>query len=171
MSVNIRTCTIKDVGTLVALGIETFRDTFDEFNTQENMRLYLSKTFTPEKIAAEFNDPGAVFFLCEENNKPAGYAKVRATKKPDGLNGYNALEIERIYALKNYIGKGLGTQLMQTCLDHAKNAGYDLVWLGVWEFNKRALSFYERWGFEKFSSHTFMLGNDAQTDLLLKKKL
>jgi len=169
--VTIRICTPADIGVLLPLGIQTFRDTFAEFNTPENMRLYLSNTFTPEKIAAEFNEAGAVFFIAEADAQPAGYAKVRASKKPEGLNGYSSVEIERIYVAKDYHGTGVGQQLMKTCLDHAKNAGYDVVWLGVWEHNKRALSFYEKWGFERFSQHTFTLGHDPQTDFLLKKKL
>jgi ribosomal protein S18 acetylase RimI-like enzyme len=169
--ITIRTCTKNDVGALLTLGIQTFRDTFDEFNSPENMRMYLSQNFTPDKIASEFNETGAVFFLAENAGLPTGYAKVRASKKPEGLNGYSAIEVERIYVHKDFLGKGVGQQLMQTCLDHAKQGGYNMIWLGVWEHNKRALDFYQKWGFEKFSQHTFMLGQDAQTDLLLKKKI
>jgi diamine N-acetyltransferase len=170
-NITVRTCTPKDVGVLLSLGIETFRDTFSEFNSAENMRLYLSKNFSQEKVAAEFDEPGAVFFIAEQNDVPMGYAKVRSAKKPEGLNGYSPMEVERIYVSKDHLGKGVGQLLMQTCIDHAKQSGYDMIWLGVWEHNKRALAFYEKWKFERFSQHTFMLGNDAQTDLLLKKKL
>jgi ribosomal protein S18 acetylase RimI-like enzyme len=45
------------------------------------------------------------------------------------------------------------------------------MWLGVWEKNFRAQKFYEKWGFEKFSEHVFLMGDDPQIDWLLKKPL
>ncbi|MNF16430.1 Protease synthase and sporulation negative regulatory protein PAI 1 [compost metagenome] len=45
------------------------------------------------------------------------------------------------------------------------------IWLGVWEENKRALRFYEKNGFTVFDKHIFRLGNDEQTDLMMKKTI
>jgi ribosomal protein S18 acetylase RimI-like enzyme len=170
-SLTIRPCTLNDVDTIVSLGVQTFRETFDAVNTPENMNLYIDRTFSREKIRSEFDETGAVFFIVEEQQKPVGFAKVRASKKEPGLKGNLALEIERIYAVKNVIGKGVGKALMQTCLDYAKSTGYDVVWLGVWEHNARAIEFYSKWGFQKFGQHVFMLGTDAQTDILMQKKI
>jgi ribosomal protein S18 acetylase RimI-like enzyme len=167
----VRTCTTEDVKTLVSLGIRTFRETFESVNTEENMKLYLESNFSEKRVASEFKEPGAVFFIAESEGLPVGFAKIKDSKGEPALKGHRAMEVERIYAVKKLIGKGVGRMLMQTCLDHAKKSGYDLVWLGVWEYNHRALEFYAKWGFEKFSQHTFMLGHDAQTDFLLKKKI
>lgn len=171
-SVKIRTCTVDDVSILVTLGIQTFRETFEDVNTPENMRLYFEATFNHEKIRNEIVEPGALFFLAEINNFPVGFAKVRASEKPEGLNSTtSALELERLYAIKQFIGKGIGQLLMQKCVDHGKQLGFETLWLGVWEHNVRAISFYEKWGFETFGDHVFMLGHDAQTDLLMKKSI
>lgn len=43
--------------------------------------------------------------------------------------------------------------------------------LGVWEHNHRALRFYEKNGFIAFGTHIFQLGNDQQTDILMKKSV
>jgi ribosomal protein S18 acetylase RimI-like enzyme len=170
-SIRIRPCTADDVDTIIRLGIQTFIETFGDVNTKENMDSYLQSTFTPERIKEEFREAGSIFFLAEDNGTPVGFAKVRASKKPLELVEFSALEIERLYAVKRCIGRGIGKLLMQTCLDYAKRNGFEVVWLGVWEHNIRALEFYAKWGFEKFSAHTFMLGDDAQTDLLMKRKL
>lgn len=170
-NVTVRVCTVSDIETLVRLGIQTFRETFDAVNTVENMKLYLEKTFTVEKIRNEFKEPGAVFFMAEHQNIPLGFAKVRTSKNEPGLNGTSPLEIERLYAAKDHIGKGIGKMLMQTCIDQARKSGCDVVWLGVWEHNVRAIEFYRKSGFTKFGQHTFMLGTDAQTDFLLQRKL
>lgn len=169
--ISVRTCNQKDIDTLVSLGIKTFRDTFDEFNTPENMILYINKTFTKKNIGEEMKQQGTVYFLAFDGRRAAGYAKVKASEKPAGLNHNNALEIERLYAHKDYIGKRVGHMLMQTCLAFAKKRGCKTLWLGVWENNGRAISFYEKNGFVRYGEQTFLLGNDAQTDWLMKKEL
>jgi GNAT superfamily N-acetyltransferase len=138
-------------------------------NTPENMMLYLNQNFTLKRIKEEIQEPNAVFFIAEKDEEAIGYARVRKSERPKALNGYQAIEIERMYADKKYIGKRIGHLLMNTCLHFARDNGYNTVWLGVWEHNLHAIAFYEKWGFEKFGQHTFMLGNDAQTDLLMKK--
>ena len=60
---------------------------------------------------------------------------------------------------------------MQKCIEIAKSGNREIVWLGVWEKNKRAIEFYKKWGFEKFADHDFILGNDVQKDWLMKKTL
>ena len=169
--ISVRTCNAKDIDTLVSLGIKTFRDTFDEFNDPANMILYINKTFTRKIIEEEMKQAGAVFFLAFDGRQAAGYAKIRSSPSPPGLNGVATLEIERLYVHKNYIGKRVGYILMQTCLAFATKKGCKTLWLGVWENNAHAISFYEKNGFERFGQHTFMLGNDPQTDWLMKKEL
>ncbi len=169
--ISVRTCNAKDIETLVSMGIKTFRDTFDDFNTSENMIRYINKTFTKKAIEQEMKEAGTVYFLAFDGRKPAGYAKIRAARNPEGLNDSSAIEIERLYAHSHYIGKRVGYMLMNTCLSFAKNNGCRTIWLGVWENNSRAIAFYEKNGFKKFGQHTFMLGNDAQTDWLMKKEL
>jgi diamine N-acetyltransferase len=170
-SISIRSCTLHDAEAIVSLGIRTFRDTFDEMNTPENMMLYLNKTFTLKRIKEEIQEPGSIFFIAEKDGEAIGYARLRiGSEKPEGIEA-NALEIERLYADKKYIGKRVGYMLMNSCLHYAADHNFDAIWLGVWEHNARAIAFYEKWGFEKFGLHVFMLGNDAQTDLLMKKDL
>jgi ribosomal protein S18 acetylase RimI-like enzyme len=169
--ITVRTCNQKDIDTLVSLGIKTFRDTFDEFNDPKNMMLYITSTFTKKIVEAEMEQPGTVFFLAFDGRKAAGYAKLRTSQSPVGPNRANDLEIERLYVHRDYFGKRVGHMLMQTCLALAQKKGYEVLWLGVWENNARAIAFYEKNGFERFGQHTFMLGDDAQTDWLMKKEL
>ena len=163
--------TLDDVDILVKVSVKTFRDTFAEVNTKEDMKIYLAKAFSRDQLIKELNDPASTFLLALDGETVVGYAKLKEGESPSELNGERGIEIERIYTLTDYLGKSVGKLLMQTSLDLAAERGYKLVWLGVWEYNPRAIAFYEKWGFEKFGSHPFLLGNDMQTDLLMKKKL
>lgn len=169
--ISVRTCNDKDIDTLVALGIKTFRDTFDDFNTPENMMRYINKTFTKKAVQEEMKEPGTVYFLALDGRTPVGYAKMRASQNPQGLDDVAAMEIERLYAHNQYLGKRVGYMLMKACIDFAQKKRCSTVWLGVWENNARAIAFYEKNGFRPFGEHTFMLGEDAQTDLLMRKDL
>jgi diamine N-acetyltransferase len=170
-NITIRSCSLHDVETIISLGIRTFRDTFDEVNTPENMMMYINDKFSIRKIREEIEEPGSLFFLAEKDGKPLGYARVRTSQTVPEINDERAMEIERLYADKNSIGKGIGKGLLAQCISYAKQNGFNTVWLGVWEHNLRAIEFYKKHGFEKFSHHVFMLGHDAQIDHLMKKNL
>jgi diamine N-acetyltransferase len=157
----------EDAETLVEVGKKTFRDTFAADNTAEDMTSYLEKTFTIDQINKDLQDGNCIFILLYHGEHIAGYAKLR--KDVPGLNDLANIEIERLYACKQYIGKKAGKALMQACLKVAVTLGYKAMRLGVWEQNARAISFYERWGFKKVGAHPFLLGSDLQTDLVMEK--
>jgi ribosomal protein S18 acetylase RimI-like enzyme len=154
---------------LRGLAIKTFKDTFNPYNAAENMEEYCEKNFSLTQLEKEWHEAGTVFFLAFDGDEPIGYAKVRESNAPEALPG--ALEIERIYTRREYQGREVGKILLQACLHHARKAGYDAVWLGVWEQNLRAQAFYRKAGFERFGEHEFVLGDDVQTDWLMKKTI
>lgn len=164
-----RVASTDDAKTLTEVGITTFKDTFAAANTAENLKAYLEKTFSIDQIAKELEDRRCTFILLYDGERIAGYAKMRVDNSID--NGLRKIEIERLYAIREYIGKKAGKALMQTCLDFANRENYDIVRLGVWEHNSRAIAFYEQWGFRTIGAHPFLLGDDVQTDLIMEKKL
>ena len=171
MNLTIREATIDDAILIADISQLTFRHTFSADNTPEDMDMFLSQQFTKGKLMLEVGRPELQFLLAYAGNEIAGYVKLREAKAPEGLGVTNALEIARLYAMPAMIGKGVGKLLMQASITAAKDAGKEAVWLGVWEKNRRAIDFYQRWGFEKFGEVDFLLGTDMQRDWLMKKKL
>ena len=169
MSIN--RATARDAEVLTELSVSTFRDSFAAQNEQENMDMYIAEAMSLEKLAAELNDTKNIFFIAWDGNTAAGYSKIRPGYESQELSNNNPLEIERIYVAEQYQGQKVGAALMAHCLDYAVQNNYDIVWLGVWEHNHKAIDFYTKWGFHIFSSHIFRLGHDDQTDILMKKHL
>jgi len=167
----IRSATTADADLLAELGARTFYDTFAADNMPENMTVYLSAAFGPEKQAAEIADLTSTFFLADINGVVVGYARLHASETPAEVTGLLPIEIGRLYAAKEWIGHGIGAALMQTCIDEAQRHGYQTLWLGVWEYNHRARAFYSKWGFVEVGSHIFLLGDDPQTDLLMQRAI
>jgi ribosomal protein S18 acetylase RimI-like enzyme len=170
-SIVIPIATSTDAALIARLSRRTFQDSFAKFNTKQNMDKFMNVQFTEDLLMAEVDDPLNIFLLACIDNKPVGYVKLCESKNPPALDKIDAIEIARIYSDQKTIGKGVGKAMMLQCIEIGKGKKKKAIWLGVWEHNEQALSFYKRFGFEQFGSHIFMLGDDAQTDLLLKKNL
>lgn len=162
---------LQDIYQLQQIGKQTFIETFSAVNSEENMSKYLEESFTIEKLTNELNDTNAEFYFTTEDNNVIGYLKVNFGDSQTELQDKNALEIERIYVLKEYHGKKVGQLLFEKAIQIANDKNKEYIWLGVWEENLRAIQFYKKNGFVAFDKHIFVLGDDAQTDIMMKLQL
>ena len=167
----IRYATGSDAALIADLSRKTFYETFGSVNTKENMDKFLNQQFTREKLMDEVTEPGNTFFIAFDGDTPVGYVLMREGKKFPEFDNKDSIEIARIYVVNSSIGRGIGQQLMRQCIFIARELKKEIIWLGVWEKNMRAITFYKKWGFERFSDHDFLLGDDLQKDWLLMKKL
>lgn len=156
---------------LQQIGRQTFYETFSADNTDENMTKYLDEAFSIKKLTAEFYDKNSEFYFAMLDNKVIGYLKLNFGPSQTELKDDKALEIERIYVLKEFHGKHVGQILYNKAIEIARQKNVDYVWLGVWEKNQRAINFYKKNGFVEFDRHIFKLGNDEQTDIMMKLNL
>lgn len=170
-NITIKRITLDDLEKLQKIGRLTFKETFSESNSEENMKNYLEEGFSKEKLTKELEDKNAEFYFANLNNEVIGYLKVNFGDSQTELKDSKALEIERIYVSKEFHGKSVGQLLYDKAIEIAKQKNAEYVWLGVWEENPRAISFYRKNGFVEFDKHIFKLGNDEQTDLMMKLKL
>lgn len=167
----IRKLNINDLETLRDLSIQTFKETFEEVNTEEDMQKYLDENLSIEKLKTELENPNSEFYFGENNDEILGYLKLNFKDAQTEKLAENHFEIERIYVLKTFLGQKIGQILFDNALEIGRKKNLEYVWLGVWEENHRAIKFYEKNGFEIFGKHDFVLGKDVQTDLLMKLKL
>ncbi len=170
-SVTINKASLEDLEIIQTLGIQTFSETFAENNTEEAMKMYLEESFNTGKLQSELNNADSIFYITWEEDNPVGYLKVNSGKAQTELQDDTSLEIERIYVKKSHHGKKVGQLLYNQALETAQNLKKSYLWLGVWEENLRALNFYEKNGFVVFDKHIFRLGEEEQTDLMMKKIL
>ena len=169
--IDIKKVTLDDIDQLQKISKQTFYETFSGGNTEENMEIYLVEGFSIEKLTAELKDKNVEFYFATLDNSVIGYLKVNFGEAQTELQDDKALEIERIYVSKEFHGKNVGQILYDKAIQIAKLKKTDYVWLGVWEENPRAIHFYKKNGFIEFGKHIFKLGNDEQTDIMMKRKL
>lgn len=169
--VNIRSCTLEDSLALQKISYDTFNETFKAQNSPENMEAYLNKAYKLEQLEDELANPSSQFFFVYHNNELAGYLKININDAQSEEMGDEALELERIYIKRNFQKHGLGKILLSKALDIANSYDKKSIWLGVWEKNENAIAFYKKFGFVHTGAHSFYMGDDEQTDLIMTRQL
>lgn len=171
MSIFLRACTIGDIDILRELSLKTYYETFAHLNTPEDMAAYLEDAFNVERLTKELNDPNSSFFLLYADDSLVGYLKLNEAPSQTDINDPLSLEIERIYVSSEFQGTGLGGYLMEQAITIATERNKKYAWLGVWEKNEKAICFYKRNRFYEIGTHTFVMGEDVQTDYVMRKDL
>ncbi len=172
-SIIIRQSVPEDGKILTDLAYTTFWDAFAHHpkNAPDDLNHYMRQAFNQEQITAELADAKNIFLIAEIDGEAAGYSKIIIDNIEPGITAERPVELSRLYSHQRHLGQGVGQTLMDACFERAVTEDRDVMWLGVWEYNPRAHRFYEKNGFRVVGSHVFLLGKDAQTDLLMQKEL
>jgi ribosomal protein S18 acetylase RimI-like enzyme len=167
ISVPIRKAGIGDAMQLSELAEATFRATFGAMNTARHMDLHCRNSYSEQIQAAEISNSEMVTFVSEAEGRWIGYAQLRWGEAPGCVRARAAGEIQRLYVVEDWHGRGVAQELMNTCINEIRQHGSDVAWLGVWERNPRAIAFYNKFGFEEVGDHIFPLGGDPQRDIVM----
>ncbi|MEM7281167.1 MAG: GNAT family N-acetyltransferase, partial [Pseudomonadota bacterium] len=156
-----------DTSKVSKLAQESFVATYAEFNTPEDMQNHLQQQLSVDAFDALLADgDGDQVYLAYDDgfdrDIPIGFFQFSPRDWQSGNR--KAVEILRFYIQPDVIGGGFGRKLMEACVDQARELGYSLIWLGVWDRNQRAIGFYQRLGFAHVGEKTFVLGSDVQSD-------
>ncbi len=171
MELTFKKCVPEDVCTLRDFSRKMYYNTFSSMNTPSNMIAYLEQAYNIERLRDELTDDASSFYFLYTDSELAGYIKINEALSQTDINDAWSLEIEKIYVAKEFQGKGLGHVLMNKAVDMAKERKKTYIWLGVWEKNDKAIAFYEKNGFYKISSHPFIMGDETQTDYIMRMDL
>ncbi|CQR55227.1 GNAT family N-acetyltransferase [Paenibacillus riograndensis] len=167
MTIHIKACALKDLCQLQEVSYETFKETFKDQNSPENMKAYLERAFNLNQLEKELSHIFTQFFLIYSNHEAAGYLKVNTNEAQSEEMGDEALEIERIYIKHKFQKHGLGKVLLNKALEIAVEQNKKKIWLGVWEKNENAIAFYKKMGFVQTGSHSFYMGDEEQIDIIM----
>jgi diamine N-acetyltransferase len=156
-----------DAPSLAVLAERTFRDAFGDRNSPANMDLHCAKAFGSEIQQREIGDRDLVTTIAEIDHLMVGYSQLRLLHAYASVAAERPAELNRIYVVAEWHGRGVARDLMQHALDTVASAGCDCLWLGVWEHNPKAMAFYRKFGLEVVGSHAFMLGDEHQRDVIM----
>jgi putative acetyltransferase len=118
------------------------RNSLTEFGAAKPGTVYFDET--TDHLSDLFSVPGAAYFIAESEGHILGGAGVFPTEGlPDGV-----CELVKMYLLKQARGQGLGRRLIDVALLYAKEEGYHTVYLETMPELRKAVSVYEKFGFE-----------------------
>lgn len=164
-----RRATVEDTSTLVQFGADTFKAAFGPYHTPEDMAEYLAANFNYEVVQSLIENSSTYFVLGYEGQEVVGYAMLKKGPHPEFVTGSNPVELVRFYVAPELIGLGYGSALMRRCLEEARRMGHATTWLATWQKNKRAIGFYERWGFRIVGNAIYVIGDDVTDDFIMQR--
>lgn len=167
----IRTATVHDAQLLGIVASTSFYEAYFEQDDSHNLAAYCAESFAEDKLADELADPTCSFFLLLRNDRAVGYAKMRRGTTAEGVTPEVSIELQRIYTVERVYGTGAGALLLNHCLEFARGEGFEKLWLGVWEENKRAQRFYEKHGFVQVGTLTFPYGDEVGINYVMNVDL
>lgn len=168
----IRRVEAADIPQLVPEAKEMFLSAFSEaYKEVSYFGDYVEEAFTNEQFLKEIAEPNTEFWIVLEKNVIAGYAKLKTDALPPDTKEGKGFEIKRFYLHQAYHGTGLAQYFMSHCLELARKKNCDIVWLGVWPRNHKAIKFYKKYNFEIAGEVPFRLGDVVEWDWVMKKSL
>ena len=162
---------LENVNVLHDISCKTFKSAFADYNSPHQLQIFLDSAYNIQKLRSELSNEYSKFIFLYSDDELAGYFKVNESTAQTELHDNASLEIERIYIIETYQGRGLGGYIINKVCEMARESGKRYIWLGVWENNLKAISFYKKHGFYKIGAHSFFVGSDEQTDYIMRKDL
>lgn len=160
-----------DILALRQIGVDTFRETYQELNDPLEFEAYILSAFNEEKLLSEIENPQSHYYFVYHDQVLIGYFKINVGKAQTEEMTNHYAELERIYLYKKYHGKSFGAAMIRECESKSNKMGASKLWLGVWEKNLGAVEFYKKMGFKVFDTHFFVIGSDHQMDYMMEKEL
>lgn len=97
-----------------------------------------------DKMFENYNVANATYFVVEDKDGILGCCGVAQLENYEG----NVCELQKMYFLGKARGRGLGTEMIQVCLNKAKEYGFEKCYLETMPYMKAAQKLYLKSGFE-----------------------
>ncbi|HYF31576.1 MAG TPA: GNAT family N-acetyltransferase [Chitinophagaceae bacterium] len=118
------------------------RNTLAEFGLNKPGTVYYDDT--TDHLFELFQTPRSIYYVAERDNKLLGGSGIFPS---NGLPP-DVCELVKMYLVPEARGLGLGQELIRRSIDFARSAGYKKIYLETMPELKKALSVYEKFGFE-----------------------
>jgi diamine N-acetyltransferase len=156
MNIIIRRATTADAKYIALIGRISFADTFRAiFESQDNLMQYLDQTYQVEKIKNSIaHEAKNLYWLALKDDLPIGFMKIKKENS-------DSWQLQKIYLLHHFLGLKIGQKILQIAHNELIANNIKSLWLMVEDRNERAISFYEKIGFDKKTKEIFTIGEQT----------
>jgi ribosomal protein S18 acetylase RimI-like enzyme len=155
---------------LDAMALKIWMETFGGSASPENIAAYLAHAYGPESpLVRELGDAERRTHIAIDDGAIVGYTKLI----PPWLEAAQPgdLQLSQIYVASSHHGAGIAGKLMDWTIATARAAGAPTLLLTVWENNPRARRFYDKLGFVHIGDYGFPVGDQVDTDHIMRLAL
>jgi ribosomal protein S18 acetylase RimI-like enzyme len=157
---------------LLPVARRIFSETFGADYDPVEFERFCDSVYLPGgSMAQDFETRGVRWQLAAIRGEPIGYAKLTPLRAPFPNAARGAVELQQIYVVREWHGRGVANRLMDWGLNAARALGAPEVYLTVFDHNERAKRFYARHGFEDVGRCTFQLGDRIDDDRIWRLTL
>lgn len=142
----IKTCLAEDIKDLLFIAKTSYQDHYTYLWDDEGEN-YIKANFNSNQLLKELAKPNTQFYLLYFQEKLIGFLKLNLNSKVENFSSLEALELERIYFIKEATGKGLGKVVLEFIIDLAKKRNKTIVWLKAMN-SSQSVKFYQKNQFE-----------------------
>jgi ribosomal protein S18 acetylase RimI-like enzyme len=142
-------------------GVEGVSDEFANF---------ITKQFAVERLEQLIQEQPDNIVVASYKDNLVGVAEIEFAKKSH-FGDIVAPELNKLYILEWFCGKGIGYNLLNEAERTAREKGEVQMWLWVLETNDRAISFYERQGYEVIGEAPFQMEVNRYDNKVMVKQL
>ena len=165
------TPTPSDGPALAAMARRCFTETFGRRYAKPDLGAFLDAAYGPAGMLADLEDAQVDFRIALAGKEIVAYAKISPLKAPAAGPRPGALELQQIYVLQPWQGKGVAESLMEWALERARQRRAPEIYLTVFDDNHRAKRFYARHGFADAGGCLFQCGSSIEDDRIWRRSL
>jgi ribosomal protein S18 acetylase RimI-like enzyme len=169
-NITYRNARLNDAVKLSVLYKQVYIQTYGINGVSDEFANFITKQFSIERIENTIaKDPNAIV-VAEYQGNLVGVAEIERTKKSP-VGNIIAPELNKLYILEWFCGKGVGQKLLAFVEDYLAEKGENEIWLWVLESNNRAVNFYEKHQYQYLGNATFQMEKNLYDNKVLLKKL
>lgn len=144
--ITFKKCEETNLDLLHQIALQSYNETY-QYLWMDGGAWYLDKFYKKEIFKEELSNSSIFYFLIYDEENPIGYFKL----KESPIEHYSAkecMELDKLYLLKKYTGKGIGKTVMNFIISFSKEKNRSVLWLKVME-SSSAKFLYEKAGFKQ----------------------
>ncbi len=144
--ITFKKCTESDIENLITASQKIYPEHYSHIWKNNDTSYYINLSFNQTVFETDFKIENILYFLIHYKNQIVGLLKIRKHEKIEEYSIEDALQLEKIYLLKESLGLGIGKKGIEYTKNYARRLGKKVIWLDVMTTSP-ALYFYKKMGF------------------------
>jgi ribosomal protein S18 acetylase RimI-like enzyme len=170
-AVSFRIAGCADALCIGVLATQVFLDTYAPDGIRPSLADEVLEHFSTDATAALLRNPATTFIVAEAAGHLVGFVQLTHGATHTLLREGPAVELDRLYVLARFGGRGIGTLLLRRAEAVAAQQRASMMWLTAWVGNHHALGFYARRGYRDVGATVYRFQDEQYENRVLTRAL